>query len=90
MGVAPDLQVTLASIGANIHRLRIREGLTQDELARVADLDLRTVQRVERGTMHMRLGILLALAAALEVRPAELLRPARLKPARHGRPWHPR
>ena len=76
MDVQLGLQGTLASIAANTRRRRLRQGLTQDELARAAGVDLRTLQRVERGTMHMRLGILLAVASALGTKPAELLRPA--------------
>lgn len=76
----------LASIGANVRRIRVKEQLTQGDLAEAADLSVRYVQRVERGKMNLSVQVLVALARALKVPPARLFRDAKMIPARPGRP----
>jgi transcriptional regulator with XRE-family HTH domain len=73
-------------IAANVRRERLRHGLTQERLAEAADLDLRFLQRVERGSTNLSIAVLVALADALDVAPGALLRPAKLSPAQRGRP----
>lgn len=76
----------LAYIGANVRRGRERAGLTQERLAEMAELDLRFVQRVERGQTNSSVAVLVALADALGVAPGSLFKQADLPPARTGRP----
>ncbi len=76
----------LAWIGANVRRVRERRNITQRRLADDADLDYRFVQRVERGHTNMSVLVLAAIAKVLRIRPAALLRQAKLRPARPGRP----
>lgn len=73
-------------IGANVCRIREQRNVTQKKLADRADLDYRFVQRVERGRTNLSVLVLAALARALGVEPGALLRRAKLKPARPGRP----
>jgi transcriptional regulator with XRE-family HTH domain len=73
-------------IGANVARLRIAQGLTQEALAEAADIAPRSVQRMERATQDVTITALVAIAEALGVPPGALLRPARLLPAIQGRP----
>lgn len=80
------LQSTLESIAANVRRARERKAITQEELAAAAEIDLRTLQRIERGTMNMRIGILVRVAIGLAVPPSTLLRRARLPAPVRGRP----
>jgi transcriptional regulator with XRE-family HTH domain len=84
----PDspLALYLQSVAANVRRLRLRRGLTQEALAERAGLDLSYEQRVERGATNLSMGVLVALARALGVPPGLLLRKARLAPLRRGRP----
>jgi ribosome-binding protein aMBF1 (putative translation factor) len=79
----------LRFIAANTRRWRLRRGLTQESLAERADLDLRFVQRIERGTTNLSVSALIALADALKVEPTALFREAKLTPARPGRPRKP-
>jgi transcriptional regulator with XRE-family HTH domain len=65
---------------------RVRRGLTQAELAEQADVELRFVQRVEQAKVNFGVVALVKLAQALEIAPAELLRPAELPRAKRGRP----
>lgn len=81
-----DLGAMLESIGANVRRLRVRAGLTQERLAERVDLDLTFLQRIERGKTNLGVAVLLRLATALDVKPAALLRSAKLPKARRGRP----
>jgi transcriptional regulator with XRE-family HTH domain len=60
--------------------------MTQESQAEVADLDLRFIQRIERGSTNLSVSVLIALAGALGISPTALFRQAILSPARPGRP----
>ncbi|WP_338046355.1 helix-turn-helix transcriptional regulator [Polyangium spumosum] len=76
----------LGYIGANVRRLRLSRGLTQEQLAEAAELDLRFLQRVERGQTNVGVAVIVALAGALGVPPGRLFRKATLPEAKPGRP----
>ena len=40
-------------MGRNIRRLRMKAGMTQEQLAELADVDLRSLQRIEAGAWNM-------------------------------------
>lgn len=73
-------------IGANVYRARLRNGWTQEKLAEAADLDLRFLQRVERGKTNLSVVVVVALADALGVTPGSLFKKAVLPEVRRGRP----
>lgn len=84
-----DTQVvgqTLRSIAANIRRIRERRALTQEALAELAELEPRTIQHLETGKANPTIGLVVTVATALGVSAATLLRPAKLRPRRVGRP----
>ena len=60
--------------------------LTQEKLADELDVDVRYLQRIERGTVNVGLLTLARLASALDVTPGTLLRKATLPPPKIGRP----
>lgn len=62
----------LAFIGANVHRARTRAGMTQESLAEAAGMDLRFLQRIERGKTNVSVLFVVALAQALDVPPGSL------------------
>jgi transcriptional regulator with XRE-family HTH domain len=76
----------LVYIAANIRRYRQKQGLTQEALAELVDFDLRYIQQIETGRKKMSLEALLAIANALEVPLATLLRPATMPEVKRGRP----
>jgi transcriptional regulator with XRE-family HTH domain len=78
--------VVLTSIAANVRRWRERRSLSQAALAEAASLDLRALQRIEAGAINFGVVALVALADALDVSPAVLVRRAALKPTKPGRP----
>ena len=81
-----ETSVMLGYVAANVRRLREKRGLSQAQFAEVAGLDFRFTQRVERGRLNFSIETLVRLAAALDTTPGALLRPAKLSPAKPGRP----
>ncbi len=65
-----------------LRALREQRGWSQEQLADVSGLSARTIQRVE-ATGAASLETRMALAAALELAPADLLVPAQASPAKH-------
>jgi transcriptional regulator with XRE-family HTH domain len=80
------LTTTLESIAANVRKARQRRNLTQEQLAEKADLDLRYVQRVERGSTNLSVSVLVKLSETLGVNPTSLFSAAKMEPSRPGRP----
>lgn len=59
--------------GLTIKRIREAKRWSQQELSARCNIDIRTIQRIERGEYGVGLYILFGLAAAFEIAPAELL-----------------
>jgi len=66
------VDVDLVEFGHRLRRLRRAQGLTQEQLAEAADLNPRTVQKIEAGQIDILLTTLLRLQAALGCPPGEL------------------
>ena len=64
-----------AVVGGNVRRLRQERGLTQEQLAHEAHLDLTYVGGIERGRRNPSLLVMARLAECLGVGPSELVRP---------------
>jgi len=62
-----------AELARKIKELRGRKGFSQDELAETAQLNLRTIQRIESGETGPRGDTLKRLAAALDITPDDLI-----------------
>jgi transcriptional regulator with XRE-family HTH domain len=62
------------AFGAIVRRLRTKHGLTQEKLAELADLNVSYIGFLERGENVPTLTIVLNLAGALDVNPADLVR----------------
>jgi DNA-binding XRE family transcriptional regulator len=56
------IRTQLQAFGANVRRLRNERGITQDKLAELADLNIRTVQKIEAGQTN----ILITTAARIQ------------------------
>jgi transcriptional regulator with XRE-family HTH domain len=59
-------------VGSNVRQLRKQRGLTQEQLALDAAIDLRYLGGIERGTRNPSVMVLGRLAEVLKVHPAEL------------------
>lgn len=60
-------------LAQKIKELRIRKGLSQDKLAETAQINLRTIQRIEGGETEPRGDTLQRIANALDITPDELM-----------------
>lgn len=60
-------------VGGNVRRLRNARGLTQEEVAFQAKIDLTYMGGIERGVRNPSLLVMVRIARALSVPPAELL-----------------
>jgi transcriptional regulator with XRE-family HTH domain len=76
----------LQNIAANVRRLRLRHGWTQEELAERAKIEPRYVHSVEAARANPTVRVLVALSRELEVDPPALFRPAKFSKQRPGRP----
>lgn len=76
----------LGHVGANVRRQRLKVGLTQEQLAEAADLDLTFVQRIERGKTNVGVVVLVKLADVLGVKPGALFRATKVPEVKRGRP----
>jgi transcriptional regulator with XRE-family HTH domain len=56
------LEPRLQAFGENIRRLRTARGMTQEKLAELTDLNIRTVQKIEAGQTN----ILITTAARIQ------------------------
>ena len=63
---------TLESFGAKLKQLRLKKGLTLEQLAFEADIELSQVHRVEKGKVNPTLTTLIAIAKGLGVKLSEI------------------
>ena len=62
-----------AILGKNVNRLRTQSGMTQDDLAGLAEIDRRHVQRIEAGTANPGIDVICRLRQALQASWDDLL-----------------
>ena len=66
MSSRPELAAELERFGANIRRQRNAQNLTQEKLAELADLNIRTVQKIEAGELNVLITTAIRLQRALK------------------------
>jgi transcriptional regulator with XRE-family HTH domain len=64
----------LKAFGRRIKTIRSEQGISQEQLGQLAELDRTYISGIERGLRNVSLINIERLAAALEVEPAELLK----------------
>jgi transcriptional regulator with XRE-family HTH domain len=64
----------LKALGSVVRKRRLDVGLSQDDLGHLAGLHRTYIGSVERGERNVTLGSLIAICAALQLPPHELLR----------------
>lgn len=69
--VNPDLRLLF---GERLRDARVKQGMTQIELAELADLTSQYVSKIESGQINLTLSTVQRLAEALCIDPASLLR----------------
>ena len=70
--LAPKLP-ELEAFGANLRRQRMAVAMTQERLAELADLNIRTLQKIEAGQINILVTTVLRLQRALGCRWEQLL-----------------
>ena len=63
-----------AILGDRVRSIRAKRGISQEQLADLADLDRTYISGVERGIRNISLLNIVKIADALEVNPSELLK----------------
>ena len=58
--------VDIKALGANVRRERIKRNLTQEKLAELADLHLRSLQKIEAGEINLLITTVLRIKRGLK------------------------
>lgn len=70
-----SLTKELYRFGANVRRERIHNNITQEKLAELADLNIRTIQKIEAGQLNVLITTAIRLQSALKCEWDHLLFP---------------
>jgi len=65
MALDPKQAAQIKAFGVNLRRERMRRKITQEKLAELVDLNIRTVQKIEAGDVNILLTTVLRLRKAL-------------------------
>jgi transcriptional regulator with XRE-family HTH domain len=58
----------IIQLGLIIKDLRLKEKITQENLSALCDVDVRTIQRIEKGKQNISISLLFTIAEALNVK----------------------
>ena len=61
----PKIQAQLKALGGNVRRERTARDMTQEKLAELVDLNIRTVQKIEGGKINLLVTTVLRIQKAL-------------------------
>jgi len=73
MNATSEYSSQLNQLALKVKNLRVKRGLTQQDLADISQIDRKTVNRIENSSYSITLTTLFALAEALEVKPSDLI-----------------
>ena len=60
------IQAQLKKFGASVRRERISRGITQEKLAELVDLNIRTIQKIEAGKINVLITTAMRVQKALD------------------------
>ena len=60
------IQAQLKKFGASVRRERIDKGITQERLAELVDLNIRTIQKIEAGKINVLVTTAMRIQKALD------------------------
>jgi len=63
--LADNEKKVLDDLGANVRRERTARGITQEKLAELADLNIRTIQKIESGELNVLITTLIRIQRGL-------------------------
>lgn len=67
------IEKQLKTFGGNVRRLRTEAGITQEKLAELADLNIRTVQKIEAGKTNILITTTVRIQKALDCEWSDLM-----------------
>jgi transcriptional regulator with XRE-family HTH domain len=62
----------ISQFGSHLREIRKLKGISQEELANLADVELSQISRIERGVINTSITQILQIAKALNLHPKEL------------------
>ena len=63
----------ISVLAVNLRNHRLSRDLTQEKLAYIANIEYSQVSRIERGLLNTSISVIFILAAALDIKPSQLL-----------------
>lgn len=75
-----------SNVGANVHHYRRTQGFTQERLAALVGIEVKTLQDIEHGRGNPTARVLAALAAELRIDVNSLFDPRDMPERKRGRP----
>lgn len=66
-------EIEIIRLGLLIKDLRLSEKITQEHLATLCEVDVRTIQRIEKGKQNITISLLFSLSDALNIKVDTLL-----------------
>ena len=63
----------LIKLGELVKEVRQSKNYTQQSLAELSDIDIRTIQRIEKGSLNMSLNIFISILDVLELDATEII-----------------
>ena len=64
----------LVRLGLKIKEVREQKSMTQQTLSSLCDIDVRTIQRIEKGKQNVSIIMLLNICKALEIDPDQIIK----------------
>lgn len=66
-------ELEIVRLGLLIKELRGKEKITQEQLSRLCNVDIRTIQRIEKGKQNITISLLFSIADSLKIKPSILV-----------------
>ncbi|MGE8339401.1 MAG: helix-turn-helix domain-containing protein [Flavobacterium sp.] len=66
-------ELEIVRLGILIKELRQKESITQEQLSTLCNVDVRTIQRIEKGEQNISISLLFSIADALKIESAALI-----------------
>lgn len=66
-------KLEIVRLGLLIKELRIKEKITQQQLAILCNVDRKTIYRIEKGEQNITISLLFSLAYSLKIKPGILI-----------------
>ncbi|SEP33021.1 Helix-turn-helix [Flavobacterium sp. CF108] len=66
-------KLEIVRLGLLIKELRLKEKITQEQLSRLCNVDVRTIQRIEKGQQNITISLLFSISDSLKIESSVLI-----------------